>query len=32
VLEEAPTRSLELVDNYLDRRHIYRKVRLRTMH
>jgi DNA-binding transcriptional LysR family regulator len=32
VLVEAPTRSLELVDNYLDRRHIYRKVRLRTMH
>jgi DNA-binding transcriptional LysR family regulator len=32
VLVEAPTRSLELVDNYLDRRQIYRKVRLRTMH
>lgn len=32
VLVEAPTRSQELVDNYLDRRHIFRKVRLRTMH
>jgi DNA-binding transcriptional LysR family regulator len=32
VVVDAPTRSLELVDNYLDRRHIYRKVRLRTMH
>jgi len=29
---DAPTRSLELVDKYLDRRHIFRKVRLRTMH
>ncbi len=32
VVVEAPTRSQELVDNYLDRRNIFRKVRLRTKH
>lgn len=32
VVVEAPTRSQELVDNYLDRRNIYRKVRLRSTH
>lgn len=32
VVVEAPTRSLELVENYLDRRNIFRKVRLRSTH
>jgi DNA-binding transcriptional LysR family regulator len=32
VVVEAPTRSQELVENYLDRRNIFRKVRLRSTH
>lgn len=32
VVVEAPTRSQELVDDYLDRRNIFRKVRLRSTH
>ncbi|QFZ85156.1 LysR family transcriptional regulator [Variovorax paradoxus] len=32
VVVESPTRSQELVDNYLDRRNIVRKVRLRSTH